>query len=197
MLKKIQKLASPLTSQLANNNLLNNMLNEKLQPQAQKAYVLLLMDVIARGLVSASHNDAEFQKEVQGFAVGTTIQMLVMPNVAQFTLEVLENGRFKIIKQLDKKADLIIKFKHVSLAFLVFSFQESTTESFARDRMVADGDIVDAVRMVRCLNRLEVIILPKLIAQLAVKQYPTDLSIKEKLTVATKVYAGVAKSFIA
>lgn len=169
----------------------------KLQPSVEKTYVQVMMDVISRGLVSASRNDAEVTKEVAGFKPGTTIQMIVLPNVAQFTLEVTNSSEFQLIKPLEqgKKADLVIKIKHVALAFLIFTFQESTTTAFAGDRMVADGDIGDAVRFVRCLNRMEVIILPKFVAQMAVKGYP-KVSIFEKLTTATKVYAGVAKTLI-
>lgn len=172
----------------------------KLQPNAERVYVQIMIDVIARGLVSASHNDPEVQKEIAGFKTGQTIQMIVLPNVAQFTLQVTEEHTFKILPQKNssratEKADLIVKFKHVSLAFLVFSFQESTAKAFARDRLVADGDVSDAIRFVRCLNRLEVIILPKIMAKLAVKNYPHDISLTEKISTAAKVYAGVAKTF--
>lgn len=175
----------------------------KLQPNAERVYVQIMIDVIARGLVSASHNDPEVKKEIAGFKVGQTLQMIVLPNVAQFTLQVTEEHTFKILPQKSssransatEKADLIVKFKHVSLAFLVFSFQESTAKAFARDRLVADGDVSDAIRFVRCLNRLEVIILPKIMAKLAVKNYPHDISLTEKISTAAKVYAGVAKTF--
>ena len=31
--------------------------------------------------------------------------------------------------------------------FLVFSFQESTAQAFANDRMIADGDVSSAIRL--------------------------------------------------
>lgn len=37
---------------------------------------------------------------------------------------------------------------------LVF-FQESTAQAFANDRMIADGDVSAAIRLVRCLNKME------------------------------------------
>ena len=54
--------------------------------------------------------------------------------------------------------------------------------------MIADGDISFAIRLVRCLNKMESLILPKLLAELAVKQYPTELSLKQKLTGAANIY---------
>lgn len=170
---------------------------KKLQPVVEKNYVVTMMDVIARGLVSASRNDAVINQEIANFRVGQTIQMVVLPNVAHFTLQVTDAHHFKIVTLApNQKADLTVKFKHVSLAFLIFSFQESTAQAFARDRAVADGDVADALCFVRCLNRLEVMILPKAVAKLAVKQYPEDISIKEKLKTASKIYLGVAKTFL-
>jgi hypothetical protein len=42
--------------------------------------------------------------------------------------------------------------------------------------MIADGDVSSAIRLVRCLNKMEALILPKLIASLAVKEYPAELT---------------------
>ena len=44
--------------------------------------------------------------------------------------------------------------------------------AFARNRFMVDGDLVDALAIVRVLDLVEVYLLPKLIAKLAVKRYP-------------------------
>ena len=93
------------------------------------------------------------------------------------------------------KPDLTVIFKHVTHAFLVFSFQEGTAQAFANDRIIADGDVSNAIRLVRCLNKIEALILPKSIAALAVKRYPTDLSFKEKISSAKNIYLKVAQSY--
>jgi hypothetical protein len=92
--------------------------------------------------------------------------------------------------------DLSIQFKHIAHAFLVLSFQEKTSVAFANDRMLVDGDISYAVRMTRVLNRLESFILPKLIAQRAVKEYPSDLHLPKKLISAARIYLKVATNFV-
>jgi hypothetical protein len=45
------------------------------------------------------------------------------------------------------KPDLTITFKHLTHAFLVFSFQESTAQAFANDRMIADGDVSSTISL--------------------------------------------------
>lgn len=54
--------------------------------------------------------------------------------------------------------------------------------------MIADGDVSAAIRLVRCLNKMESLILPKLVASLAVKEYPTELTLKEKFNQAANIY---------
>ena len=62
--------------------------------------------------------------------------------------------------------------------------------------MIADGDISYAIRLVRCLNKMESLILPKMVAELAVKEHPTALGLKEKLTGAANTYLKVAQSYL-
>lgn len=168
---------------------------QRLIPTAQKAYVALMLDTIARALVSASQVDGELKDEISGFPADFIIQMIVLPNGSRFNLRVQANKTLQRLDNFDGKPDLSIKFKHLSHAFLVFSFQESTSRAFANDRMIADGEVSYAIRLVRCLNKLEALILPKLVAELAVKRYPTSLSLGEKASKAAQIYANVVSSY--
>jgi len=169
---------------------------QQLIPSAQKAYVALMMDTIARALISASQVDGELKDEVSGFPTDFILQMIVLPKGSSFTLQVQADKSLRRLDNFTGKPDLSIKFKHLTHAFLVFSFQESTSRSFANDRMIADGEVSYAIRLVRCLNKLEVLILPKLVAELAVKRYPANLSLAEKATKAAKIYADVVSSYV-
>jgi len=169
---------------------------KSVKPALQQAYVKLMMDVIGRGLVMASQVDEEIKQEVAQFPANFTLSMKVFPNGPAFIARVTEDKQLELVKSLDRKPDLTITFKHLHHAFLVFSFQESTSQAFANDRMIADGDISYAIRLVRCLNKMEALILPKLLAQLAVKEYPSNLSLKEKITEAGSIYLKVAQSYL-
>lgn len=169
---------------------------QKILLELQRAYVALMMEVVGRGLVSTSYIDEEVQKEVSGFPVGFHFQMIVLPNGSRFTAKVIEGGRLELASDFQGKPDLTIKFKHLSHAFLVLSFQEGTARAFANDRMVADGEVSHAIRLVRCLDKMEILILPKLVAQMAVKRYPANLPLDEKLSKAARIYGLVAKNFL-
>lgn len=168
----------------------------KLLPAAQRAYVALMMDVIGRGLTSASQVDPEIHNETKGFPAGFIVRMTVFPNGPDFTAQSQPDGSLALLKNFGGKPDLTVTFKHISHAFLVFSFQEGTARAFANDRMVADGDLSYAIRLVRCLNKMEALILPKMVAKLAVKQYPDDLSFTQKLNLASRIYLKVAQTYI-
>ena len=165
------------------------------KPTLQLAYVKLMMDVVGRGLVMASQVDQEVQQEVAKFPVGYVLSMKVFPHGPQFVARVTESQQLELLSDYKTKPDLTVIFKHVTHAFLVFSFQEGTAQAFANDRIIADGDVSNAIRLVRCLNKIEALILPKSIAALAVKRYPTDLSIKEKISSAKNIYLKVAQSY--
>lgn len=144
----------------------------------------------------ASQVDEEIKKEVAQFPANFSLSMKVFPHGPAFIARVTEEKQLELVKSMDTVPDLTITFKHLHHAFLVFSFQESTSQAFAHDRMIADGDISYAIRLVRCLNKMEALILPKMVAQLAVKEYPSNLSLKEKLTEASSIYLKIAQSYL-
>ena len=164
-------------------------LNE-LPPTAHRGYVKLLMLVLSRATIAASHSNPVVSHEVKGFPVGMTIQMIVLPNIASFCLEVTEQKTFRLYQlKADQRPDLSIKFKQLTLGFKVLSLQEAMAVAFANDRIVADGDVSDAIRFVRCLNQVQAMILPESLANLAVKQVP-KMSFTEKLVGGVKLLKG-------
>ena len=169
---------------------------KNVKPTLEQAYVTLMMDIIGRGLVMASKVDPEIKAEVSGFPIGFTICMRVFPKGPKFIAQVEHDHTLSLVPNLQEKPNLTITIKHMHFAFLMFTFQEGTARAFANDRMIADGDLPHAIRLVRCLNKMEALILPKLVANLAVKEYPKDLGLKQKITTATNIYLKVAQSYI-
>ncbi|HCW90058.1 MAG TPA: hypothetical protein DHU56_08415 [Marinobacter sp.] len=176
------------------------MLAKRIQPmayQARRIYVELMFKVLGSAFQAASEIDPEIQQEGKALPTGLLFEMKVIPDGPRMIVEHLGNGRF--LSHGDnppRPVDLSIQFKHIAHAFLVLSFQEKTSVAYAHDRMLVDGDIGYAVRMTRILNRLEAFILPKMIASRAVKQYPANLDLPEKLLTASRIYLKVATKFL-
>ncbi len=155
-----------------------------------RSYVSLMMTVMGRGLISISRFDPTVKKETAGFPVGFRFEMVTLPDGPSVRLRLDLNREFEA-DESSAKPDLSIQFKHLRHAFTVLSFQEGTVRAFANNRMVVDGDLAFAMRMVRILNRLQSIILPEAIARRAVKRYQ-PIPLGEKATGAMRIYGDVA-----
>ncbi|WP_298446851.1 hypothetical protein [uncultured Marinobacter sp.] len=176
------------------------MLAKRIQPmasQAKRLYVELMFQVMGRALQAVSEVDSEVQGEARTLPERFLFEMMVMPDGSKLIVEHIGDGRFHYHgNSAPRPVDVSIKFKHLTHAFLVLSFQEKTSVAFANDRMLVDGDVSYAVRMTRVLNRLEAFILPKIIAERAVKEYPANLHLPEKLISAAQIYLKVATHFV-
>lgn len=168
---------------------------ENALPGMERMYVNLMMGVVGRALVSASQSDEAVRREVSALPAGYIFQMMVMPSGPAFSTEVQADGTLRLLKGFQGKPDLAVRFKHMSHAFLVLSFQEGTARAFANDRIYVDGDVSHAIRMVRCLSRMEALILPRIIAERAVKRYPA-ITLGEKTGLAARIYARVVLNFV-
>ncbi len=140
----------------------------------KRAYLALMLWFTGRAVQAASRVDPQIRKEVAD-----------LPADFSFALGVGGCGPFMVLKRhardqlryrghrIDQReVDLILAFKHLESGFLTFTFQENTPVAAARDRLVADGEVAHVCAVVRILDRVQVYLLPKPIARLAVKRYP-------------------------
>jgi hypothetical protein len=144
----------------------------------QRAYVALMFDMIGRLLVAASETDSDIQREIQGFRDGYTIGFSVLGDPKLRMGVQVRDGMFKRLPKTIHP-ELEIVFKHVSHAFYVLSFRESTPRAYASERFLTNGDVALALRFMRCMNRMQAIALPRFVADRALKQFP-DITPPEK-----------------
>jgi len=155
--------------------------------RAQLLYVRVMMWLVGRLLQAASAVDPMIRREVAALPVDFTFAMRTHSGLAGVALS--RNG-LRLVTQRsgpDDSFSLLFEFKHVTHAFLVLGFVEGTAQAFANDRMSLGGDAALAMKIVRCLDRLEVVVLPRFIAQRAVKRYP-DIGLATKLGLALRIY---------
>lgn len=165
----------------------------------QRAYVKTAMRLIAGLLEAASEADEVVAKEVSGLPDGLVVGMSVfgMPDVA---LRVVVRGaRLRVVDlaaPIPEGAErLEIVYKHVTHAFLVFSFEEGTALAFANGRMSVEGELGYAMRLVRCLDRCETITLPHAVAVRAVKTV-REVDTGERLKLAARTMAGLVAGLV-
>ncbi len=157
--------------------------------RVQRAYVAIMFDVMGRLIEASSEADAEVAEEVLGFPEDYVIGFSVLGDT--LAMRVKKQERKLVRMPSDTKPTLEITFKHLSHAFNVLSFQESTAQAFANDRAITQGDIALAMRFVRCLNRMQLIALPGPISRRALKAPLPALAVTERALLTAKLYGRV------
>ena len=155
----------------------------------KRFYVLVMMNIVGRGLQAITKVDKTASAEISELPAGTVFEMTVEGRGPGFSLRKTGHGWMQYLGiNQTSEADLSIRFKHINHAFLVLSFQESTPVAFSHDRMVVHGEIAYVMKMVRVLNRMQATILPKFIAERAIKRYPVNLGFVSKIKSAVVIY---------
>lgn len=142
-------------------------------------YCRLLMWFVGRAIVRAYKIDGEIKKETDSLPYPFTLALRILPAGPGITLKKNPDGSLSKIP-CTEKADLAFLIKNLEAAFLLFTFRESTCVSLARDRLISEGPLPEACTFVRILNRIEILLLPKFIASLAVKRYEKPSSLAGK-----------------
>ena len=141
----------------------------------KKAYVAVMLWFVGRAIQAAARVDKEVKKEFERLPDGFTFSLGVLPRGPYMIVGKNEKGRVKYMgwNPDGRHIDLAMKIKNIEAAILMFTFQESTAVASARERMIVDGELPYVCAIVRVLDIGEVYLLPKLIARLAVKRYPS------------------------
>jgi hypothetical protein len=148
----------------------------------KKIYVSIFLWFTGRAIQAAAKTDKEVQKEFDALPDEFTFALGCLPK-GPWMVVGKEKGRVKYFGgNLNvRPIQLRLVIKSVDAAFLILSFQESTTLATSRNRLMTDGEVPYALSIIRALDMVEVYLLPKIIASLAVKRYPSWWSFGRKL----------------
>ena len=113
-----------------------------------------MMWLIARLLQAASAVDRTIRSDVADLPEGFSFCMRVRSGTPALTMKKSGDGLAVVRRSSEIRPTLAFEFKHVAHAFLVLSFQESTPRAFANDRLSIDGEFTNAMKVLRCLNRM-------------------------------------------
>jgi hypothetical protein len=158
------------------------------QPLAH-AYLSVMLWFMGRAIQAASRVDEQVRKELRDLPEGFVFALGIRPRGPYLIVGKSGADACRYLGgDIDKQpVDLKLSFKHHAAGLLVFTFQENTPVATARDRLVVDGEVAPACAVVRILDIVQVYLLPKLIARLAVKRYPR-WSLKRKWWNRVRIY---------
>jgi hypothetical protein len=148
----------------------------------KRAYVGIFLWFTGRAIQAAATVDDEVKKEFAALPENFAFSLGCLPSGPWMVIG-KENGKVKYLgaNPAAKHLHVRLSIKNIDAAFLILSFQESTALATTRNRLITDGEIPYALAVIRILDIVEVYLLPKIIASLAVKRYPSWWSVSRKL----------------
>ncbi len=140
----------------------------------QRIYLGTMLWFVGRAIQAAARVDKQVKKEFKSMPIGYTFSLGAFPNGPYMVVGKDDRGKVRYLgNNLSKHpVNLEITLKSMKNLFILFTFQESTPTANSRDRMIVNGDVPQACAAVRILDIVQVYLLPKAIAKLAVKRYP-------------------------
>ncbi|MBU0970600.1 MAG: hypothetical protein KKC20_08125 [Proteobacteria bacterium] len=140
----------------------------------QRIYLGTMLWFVGRAIQAAARVDHQVKKEFERMPPNYTFSLGAFPNGPYMVVGKDDRGKVAYLGgDLSKHpVDLEMTLKSMEHLFVLFTFRESTPTANSRDRMIVSGDVPQACAAVRILDIVQVYLLPKFIARLAIKRYP-------------------------
>jgi hypothetical protein len=140
----------------------------------KRIYVATMLFVFGRAFQAASRVDPSAKAEFAAMPDDFMLDFCVLPNGPHMIVGKDAKGKVKYMgwNPQGKKITLYMKIKNMESAIRMFTFLESSCVATSRDRLIVDGDLPVACGVLRIMDLLEVLLLPKFAAKLGVKRYP-------------------------
>jgi hypothetical protein len=140
----------------------------------KRLYIAIMLWFVGRAIQAAGRVDKGVKAEFAGLRDDFIVRLGVLPKGPAMLVGKDKKGRAKFLgmNPQGKKITLDMVIKNIEGAFLMLAFMESTPIAYAHERLYVSGDLPDACAFARSLEIVEVLLLPKIIAKLAVKRYP-------------------------
>ena len=140
----------------------------------QRIYLGTMLWFMGRAVQAAARADKQVKKEFENMPEGYTFSLGAFPKGPHMIIGKDDKGRARYLGGdiARHPVDLEMTLKSVKNLFVLFTFRESTPTANSRDRMIVSGDVPQACAVVRILDIVQVYLLPKPLAKLAIKRYP-------------------------
>lgn len=135
-------------------------------------YLSFMFWFVGRAIQAAALVDSDVKKEFQELPDNFSFSLGAAFNGPKMVIGKDSNGKVKYMGKKDLEPQVKITIKSLEALFLLFTFRESTPVSNSRDRLIVEGNLPHACAAVRILDIVQVYLLPKPIAKLAIKRYP-------------------------
>ena len=143
----------------------------KSRPQIfKRIYCSIIMAVLGWFIPNVACRKEGVREEIRMFPEDFTFRLGVWPAGPSVAFR-REGDRLRRIRDDWAGVDLGVYLKSIEAAWLMFSFQESTCRAEACNRLLVRGELPHTCTFIRLMDKVEILLLPKFIAKLAVKKW--------------------------
>jgi len=139
-----------------------------------RAYLEFMLWFVGRAIQAAAKVDDDVRREFEELPEGFSFALTAAPSGPSMVVGKDNTGKVKYLGRSIDGQNLNVKMtlKSMEGLFQLFTFRESTPIANARDRLFVEGGLPEACAAVRILDIVQVYLLPKPVAKLAIKRYP-------------------------
>lgn len=119
--------------------------------------IWIVMQFLYRGLKVLYKDDYRIKDELDGWNENKIIQLKVFSGPSITIAYDYQKG----LRKTFEKPDIVITFKSIHNAFLVFTGMTSVKQAYLEHRFSLKGDIYDCMRFVRCIDLVETYLFPR------------------------------------
>jgi hypothetical protein len=138
---------------------------EAKQPKAKplkRSYVSVVFFFLGRALQASTHILQYVHDEVKHCPQGFSFALDVIPQGPSMVVKHTGDGNLCVFKakQYKESPDVLVKFKNIEDAYIFLTGSESPYTAFAKNRMIAYGDLSQVLTLLRCFNYVRAVGLP-------------------------------------
>lgn len=130
----------------------------------------VILFFLYRGMKVLYKYDTRIHKEISGWPVGRTMVLAACEKGPKLCLRRVSWGLVRVSEIEDP--DILISFKSIDGAFLVFSGQIGTAQAYAQHRFLVKGEIAEVMSAVRCIDLTEAYLFPKIMTKRILRKVP-------------------------
>lgn len=133
-------------------------------------YCSLVLTVLGWFIPHIACGKSSVREVVSNFPLNFSFRLGVWPDGPSVAFS-RKDDRLKKITDKNQTVAMTVYLKSIEAAWLLFSFQESTCQSEANNRLAVIGDLPDTCTFIRLMDKVEILLLPRFIAKKAVKKW--------------------------
>lgn len=118
----------------------------------------IIFNILIKGMSGVAKYDNEIRDELASLPDGYKVKLGVYPH-ADYVKFIIKNNR--VYKTQDEECDIEILFKNLKVAKKVLLGRLSIAEAFSMHAIILEGNINDALVLVRVMERTEDYLFPK------------------------------------